>query len=314
MGVLSMAKCSEDAIALDIGGTTTDIAIFADGVPLLESLGVTIEGHKTLIRGLRTRSIGLGGDSIVRCERGKLMIGPEREGPAAALGGPFPTPTDAMIVLNLTTIGARDKAVAALEPVARLLGKSVEETAQQIFEEACGKIVAAVRSFIEEINNQPVYTIHEMLEGKKISPKTLYVVGGPAKAMAVPLGGYLDCKSFIPEHSEVANAVGAALARTTAELTILADTERRLLTIGEEGIQMSIPSRFTAEEAIALGRERLREKAMAMGAKEEDLEIEVIENQEFNMVRDMYTAGKNIRVKVQIKPGLISGFTRGKTL
>jgi len=314
MGVLSMAKCNEDAIALDIGGTTTDIAIFADGVPLLESLGVTIEGHKTLIRGLRTRSIGLGGDSIVRCENGKLVIGPQREGPAAALGGPFPTPTDAMIVLNLTTIGTRDKAVTALEPVARLLGKTVEETAQQIFEEACGKIVAAVRSFIAEINNQPVYTIHEMLEGRKISPKALYVVGGPAAAMAGSLGGYLACSPFIPEHSEVANAVGAALARTTAELTILADTERRLLTVGEEGIQIQIPSGFTAAEAIAVGRERLREKALAMGAKEEDLEIEVIENQEFNMVRDSYRAGKNIRVKVQVKPGLISGFTRGKAL
>ena len=314
MGVLSMAKCNEDAIALDIGGTTTDIAIFADGVPLLENLGVTIEGHKTLIRGLRTRSIGLGGDSVVRCENGKIIIGPQREGPAAALGGPYPTPTDAMIVLNLTTIGEREKAEAALEPIARLLGMSIAETAQLIFDQACGKIAAAVGSFIEEINNQPVYTIHEMLEGRKISPKALYVVGGPAAAMAGPLGGCLACTPFIPEHSEVANAVGAALARTTAELTILADTERRLLTIGEEGIQIPIPSRFTSEEAIAVGRERLREKAMAMGAKEEDIEIEVIENQEFNMVRDMYTAGKNIRVKVQVKPGLISGFTRGKTL
>ena len=55
-------------MALDIGGTTTDIAVFADGVPLLENLGVTIEGHKTLIRGLRTRSIGLGGDSAVSYE------------------------------------------------------------------------------------------------------------------------------------------------------------------------------------------------------------------------------------------------------
>jgi hypothetical protein len=34
--------------------------------------------------------------------------------------------------------------------------------------------------------------------------------------------------------------------------------------------------------------------------------MEVTECQEFNMVRDFYTTGKNIRVKVQIKPGLIS--------
>jgi len=46
-----------------------------------------------------------------------------------------------------------------------------------------------------------------------------------------------------------------------------------------------------------------------MGAKPEDIMIEVTESQEFNMVRDFYTTGKNIRVKVQIKPGLISAAT-----
>ena len=72
MGILSLADCSgSDAIAMDMGGTTTDIALLADGVPLLEPLGVTIEGHKTLIRGLKTRSIGLGGDSRVRVDKGE---------------------------------------------------------------------------------------------------------------------------------------------------------------------------------------------------------------------------------------------------
>lgn len=314
MGILSMAKCDEDAVALDIGGTTTDIAVFADGVPLLENLGVTIEGHKTLIRGLRTRSIGLGGDSAVRSEGGKILVGPRREGPAAALGGPLPTLTDAMVVLKRTDIGEERLATAALAPLAAALGRSVAETAQLIFTEACEKIVGAVRSFIREINNEPVYTIHEMLAGKIIVPKTVHVVGGPAAAMADYLGEKLSCRPCIPQHSEVANAVGAALARTTAEITVLADTERRLLTIGEEGVQMEIPSRYTAAQAIAAGTERLREKALAMGAREEDMEIEVVENQEFNMVRDMYMAGKNIRVKVQLKPGLISGFTRGQAL
>ncbi len=84
MGVLSLTDGSEDAVALDIGGTTTDIAIFADGVPLLEPLGVTVGGHKTLIRGLLTRSIGVGGDSSVRYSEGRITVGPERDGPAAA--------------------------------------------------------------------------------------------------------------------------------------------------------------------------------------------------------------------------------------
>jgi len=112
----------------------------------------------------------------------------------------------------------------------------------------------------------------------------------------------------------VANAIGAALARTTAEMTLLADTERRTLTISEEGFQTTIPSRFTMEDVVRIGREKLREKVLKMGAAEEDLEIEVVEAQEFNMVRECYTTGKNIRVKVQIKPGCITNLKRGGAL
>jgi len=314
MGILTMADCSEDAIALDIGGTTTDIAIFADGVPLLEAFGVTIEGHKTLIRGLRTKSIGVGGDSTVRFQGGRLVIGPEREGPAAAFGGPFSTPTDAMIVLGLTAIGNRDQAAASLLPIADAMRLSVGETAGVIFRETCGKIAAHVRSIVEEINNQPVYTIHELLEGKHLSPRLLYVVGGPAAPMAGELGRLLSCEPRIPAHAEVANAIGAALARTTAEMTILADTERKIMTIAEEGFQTAIPHNFTSEDAIRIGKEKLREKARKMGAQKEDMEIEVVEVQEFNMVREFSTTGKNIRVKVQIKPGAIAGFKRGDAI
>ncbi len=314
MGVLSLVCCQEDAIALDIGGTTTDIAFLADGVPLLESLGVTIEGQKTLIRGLRTRSIGIGGDSRVKWENEELVIGPEREGPAAAFGGPFPTPTDAMIVLNLTTIGDHDKAIAALTPLAEQMNCSVRDAATRIFDGACQEIKRHVLAFIDEINAQPVYTIHEMLEGKKLKPTSLYVVGGPAEVMATPLGHLLGCIPQIPKHAEVANAIGAALARTTAEITILADTERKVLAIGEEGVMKAIPHHFSREDAIRIGREKLREMAVHMGAKEQDIDIEVIEDQEFNMIKDFTTVGKNIRIKLQIQPGLIYGYDREEGL
>lgn len=93
-------------------------------------------------------------------------------------------------------------------------------------------------------------------------------------------------------------------------MTLLADTERKTLVIAEEGIQMAIPPHFTREDTIRIGTEKLREKAASMGAEEKDLEIEVVESQEFNMVRGFYTSGKNIRVKLQIKPGLIAGSSK----
>lgn len=314
MGILSLTDCRKDAIALDIGGTTTDIAIFADGIPLLEPLGVTIEGHKTLIRGLRTKSIGIGGDSRVKYESNKIMIGPERDGPAAAFGGPSPTPTDAMIVLGLTKIGDNEKATTAINQIAKQLGRPVHDTAKMIFDLTCERIATSVKEMIEEINNRPVYTIHELLEGKKLIPQVLNVVGGPAKPMAEHLGKLLECPAHIPEHAEVANAIGAALARTTTELTLLADTERKTMTIVEEGLQISIPNDFSREDALKTCKEKLFERSLKMGAKKEDIDMEIIEDQEFNMVRGFYTTGKNIRIKVQVKPGLIDGLREGQTI
>jgi N-methylhydantoinase A len=36
--------------------------------------------------------------------------------------------------------------------------------------------------------------------------------------------------------------------------------------------------------------------------------MEVVDALQFNMVRGFYTTGKNIRIKVQVKPGLIHGY------
>ena len=314
MGILSLADCSgSDAVALDMGGTTTDIALLADGVPLLEPLGVTIEGHRTLIRGLKTRSIGLGGDSRVRVDGGRLIIGPRREGPAAAFGGPHPTPTDAMILLGLTQIGDAAKAETAVAEIAGKLNLPVMEAARAIFEKTCRDIASAVVAMIEEVNNKPVYTIHEILEGKKLHPSRLFIVGGPAGAVASRIGEMLGCEAVIPRDAEVANAFGAALARTTAEITLLAETERGSLTIAEEGVEMKIPAHFTRKDILRIGMEKLRERALRLGARESEIETEIVEDQEFNMVRGFYATGKNIRLKAQVKPGLIAGLGKGGT-
>jgi len=306
MGILSLTRCSGDAVAIDVGGTTTDIAVFGGGVPLLEPLGVTIQGHRTLIRGLKTRSIGAGGDSRVRYKNGELTIGPERDGPAAAFGGRQPTPTDAMIVLGLTDIGDSQRAVEAVGHLATSMKIPLREAAERIFQETCRRIASAAGDMLDEINNKPVYTIHEMLEGKKISPETLYVVGGPARPMAARLGELLGCTAVIPPHAEVANAVGAALSRNTTEVTLLADTERKIMTIAEEGLQAGIPGNFSRENALEVCREKLRERAFQIGGSE-DIEMEIVEDLEFNMVRGYSRTGKNIRIKAQIKPGLIAG-------
>ena len=305
MGILATTDMKEDAIALDIGGTTTDISVFADGVPLLEPSGVTINERKTLIRGLFTKSIGAGGDSVVAAGSDGLTIGPTREGPAAAFGGPAATPTDAMIVLGVAHIGDKQKARNAIEKIAAKLQMSTQDAALAIVEKTASVISDHIRLTIAMVNNKPVYTIHELLEGKIVEPKMLYVAGGPA-ALAPFISKNLGIPHSIPRHFEVSNALGVALARTTAEVTIVADTEKGELVVSEEGLVERIPRHFSLADAVETGRKILTQKAASMGARPEDLAIEVTESQQFNMIRDFCTTGKNIRVKVQIKPGLIA--------
>lgn len=304
MGVLPFVPSSHDSVSIDVGGTTTDIALFADGAPLLEPKGVQIEEHKTLIRGLLTHSIAIGGDSHVRAVAGELLIGPERKGSAMAFDGPVPTPTDAMIVLGLANIGDKVKATAAIESVAKDFGKSTEATAQAIMDLACETIAAKVRSMIAEVNAKPVYTIHEMLEGKVLAPADAIVVGGPAPYMAAQIGRLLKMELIVPGDSDVINASGAAMARTTVELTLMADTEERLMSVAEEGVLSDIPRGFTMDDLIEIGREKLEQIARVAGAPEEDIEVEVADSQSFNVIRNGATTGKNFRVRLQIKPGL----------
>jgi hypothetical protein len=133
----------------------------------------------------------------------------------------------------------------------------------------------------------------------------LIVVGGPAPYMAEEIGALLGIPATVPENSDVINASGAAMARTTVELNLIADTDAQVMSVAELGEQIEISGDFTVDAVVAAGRERLERIARAAGARAEDLEIELTECQSFNVIRGFATSGKNIRVRLQIKPGLI---------
>ncbi len=308
MGAIAFAPENEECLVLDIGGTTTDMAILADKVPLLQPLGIDMERCKTLIRALETRSIGIGGDSYVRVENRKLIIGPMRKGPAMAYGGDNPTPTDALFVLGMQKNGDKDAAARGIKSVAAKLGISAEKTARKIFDTACKIILDESHRMVREINDKPVYTVHELKEGLKISPESILVLGGPAPFFAKRLEELSAFKAKAVPKWGVANAIGAALARTTCEVTLFADTEQQISGAPQENFMEKIEKNFSGQMAIEKAFDLLRKKAVRSGAHTEDLELEVVEEQEFNIVRGFYTSGKNIRVKVQVKPGLIRGY------
>ena len=70
-----------NSISLDVGGTTTDIAFWENGLPLMAKRGANINGYPTAVRAFHMRSIGIGGDSrITKLADGNYQFGPEREG------------------------------------------------------------------------------------------------------------------------------------------------------------------------------------------------------------------------------------------
>jgi N-methylhydantoinase A len=305
MGSLPFASESEETLVLDIGGTTTDMAILIRRAPLLDPVGIELSGHKTLIRSLKTRSIGLGGDSAVRIVDGVLNIGPDRQGLPMTYGGPLPTPTDALVVLGKFSGGDVRASFNGIKPLADQLGMSVEDAADHIFNEACRKILEATDQMIADINSKPVYTVHEILEGHQVKPKEMLVLGGPAPAFASRLATLTDFRVRVVPQWQVANAIGAALAKTTSEVTLFADTEQGVAVAPEENFAQSVKRDFDKKGALKLAFDLLRKKCIQQGASDAEIEMEVLEELQFNMVRGFYTSGRNIRVKVQVKPGLI---------
>lgn len=308
MGISAMLPTEEDAILLDVGGTTTDIFFLADGVPLFEPLGAQISDYKTLVRAIYSVSIGLGGDSAVSVEDASLKIGPRREGRPFALGGPKPTPSDAMIYLGLMDVSedlAKEKAKEAMELLADKLNIKAKEVAERILTTMAEIIKKKTDQLLIKINSKPVYTIGELLHGKKVKPKNLYLIGGPARVLSPLLEKQYDLPCHFPANFAVANAIGAALAKPTMEITMLADTSQRILSVPELGVYEKIPKNYTLDRAKAKARELLKSYALSAGLKEEDFESEITEESSFNMVDGFYTKGKNIRVKAQIKPGHI---------
>lgn len=68
----------KNCLIIDMGGTTTDVSIVKNGIPLNADSGVRIGSWKTFVHGVFIDTFGLGGDSTIRVEHGKVVQLPQR--------------------------------------------------------------------------------------------------------------------------------------------------------------------------------------------------------------------------------------------
>lgn len=322
-------------VALDIGGTTTDISLWKQGKPLMTKNGVSIREYPSAVRSFAVTSVGIGGESVVRIVDGEITVGPERVGPSAALGGNEPTLGDALIVLGHASYGDAELATQSLQQLAPVLqanGKHGErentfrnysentfedynsekqcthnmsalDVAQRIVEKALETIQHGIDEVVQAENKRPVYVVADIVNPDVFAAAQIVVVGGTAPSLGPSIGEYLNLPVTIPENAAVANAIGAALALSTIELTVHVDTKRRLLVIPELGIKQQTCTLKRAEQVVERAKEALVEEASRLGLDKAQ-EVEVISIEDFPVVEGWQSMERLITVKVQLEAGV----------
>jgi N-methylhydantoinase A/oxoprolinase/acetone carboxylase beta subunit len=90
IGAKALTKL-DDAIIVDVGGTTTDIGILRNGRPRLDSEGAVLGGWRTRVRAVDVFTSGIGGDSRVVVASGKIQLSALRVIPLCIASSSYPT-------------------------------------------------------------------------------------------------------------------------------------------------------------------------------------------------------------------------------
>jgi N-methylhydantoinase A/oxoprolinase/acetone carboxylase beta subunit len=94
----------DDALVVDVGGTTTDIALIEMGQVTVSEEGATVSGYKTSVKAANLLSIALGGDSHITWGPEKeILVGPERVTPLAYLAWKHPSVAQQLEALAMRT-------------------------------------------------------------------------------------------------------------------------------------------------------------------------------------------------------------------
>lgn len=241
-----------DAIVVDVGGTSTDVGVLGAGFPRESAVAVEIGGVQTNFRMPDLFSVGLGGGSIVRPDGdSRVRIGPDSVGyaitkEALCFGGSTLTMTDIAVARGMANVGERDRV----------------EVEQQTVDAAYERGVAM---------------LEEAVDRMKTSAEEVPViaVGGGSILLPEKIPGV--SRVHKPDHFEVANAVGAAIAQVSGTIDRVFSLQDR-----------------SRDEVMEEARRTAFEEAVRAGADEDSLEVVEVEE-----VPLAYLPGNAVRIKVK---------------
>ncbi len=89
LGGMELAS-KPNSVIVDMGGTTTDVSLVKGGLPVRVRDGIRIGGWRTFVKGVLIDTFGLGGDSAVRQEKGRIALYTDRVLPISLLAREHP--------------------------------------------------------------------------------------------------------------------------------------------------------------------------------------------------------------------------------
>lgn len=200
----------DDILTIDIGGTSSDVALIREGAPVTTTTG-RIGEHPLALSMIDIHTIGAGGGSIATvADHGAIRVGPESAGadpgPAAyGKGGTRPTITDANLVLGRIPPHLLDGEVA--------LDREAAETAIEthVARPLGINILAAARGMSDLIDNNMIGALKVMSVERGLDPRafTLAAFGGAGPVHGSRLMRLLGApRLLIPRYPGILSAIG----------------------------------------------------------------------------------------------------------
>ena len=255
MAAMAVASTAgfDNVVSLDMGGTSTDIALGQQG-RVLETTSGRIGDWELAVPMLMINTIGAGGGTIATVESGGLRVGPESAGAdpgpvAYGKGGAQPTVTDANLVLGYLNPESklagrvsldRDGAERAIAEMGARLGLGTLETAEGIIRIINAKMEEGIRA----VSTEQGYDLREFV---------LVAFGGAGPVPSGRLAADLKmAKVIVPPAPGVTSALGLLMADprhdyVRSRLRLLSELDADELTALMRGLRAQAEREFTAE-------------------------------------------------------------------
>lgn len=310
MGALAVSGDQLNSVVLDIGGTTTDIALIIDGLPLYASKGASINQRYTHVNAFAVRSIALGGDSIIQVNAGQVQVESFRQDAAACFGGVAATVTDAFNCNFNLNIGNTSLSVNALNELANRAGIKLEELCSAVVDMVIARLRDSIQNMFKEWENEPAYKVWEVINKRKFALDKIIGIGAASRAIVPELARVMEIEPYIHRYSDVANALGAAVARPTLTVNLHVDTQTRQYNLDPGGVKGSLGNarNFQMEDARQMARSYLEQIGSERGMKNYIKESSFFMEEQFNMIRGWDGTGKLFDVGIQVAPGFVEEF------